>query len=91
LPVFGRKHAPLHNFRKAAEGPAKFDRLWRQTVWFRGVDPDKPDSNFAFLRPFSQLGNPHALGVSVLRPSASIGGDREFCPVLEPNCLISGG
>jgi len=56
-----------------------------------GGGPRKPDSNFAFLRPFSQLGNPHALGVSVLRPSESIGGDRKFFPVLESNCLISGG
>ena len=52
------------------------------------MTPKKQDSNFAFLRPFSQLGNPHTLGVSVLRPSETIGGDRKFFPVLEANRLI---
>ena len=45
---------------------------------FQGVDPENQDSNFAFRRLFSELGNPHALGVSVLRTSESGGGARKI-------------
>ena len=54
----------------------------------RGMTLKKQDSNFAFRGPVSQLGNPHALGMSDLQPSESCGGDHKFFPVLESNCLI---
>jgi hypothetical protein len=51
----------------------------------------KTGLQFCVPGPFSQLGNPHALGVSVLRPSESGGGARKICPFLEANRLIPGG
>ena len=53
----------------------------------RRSTPKKQDSNFAFRRPFSQLGNPHVLGVSVLRNWEIGGGPRKMCPFLEGNRL----
>ena len=75
--------------RKEEEGPRKIGPFLEANRLIPvGGGPEKPDSDFACLRPFSRLGNAHA--ESARRPSESIGGDREFCPVLEPNCLISG-
>ena len=45
---------------------------------FREMTPKKQDSNFADRRPFSQLGIPHALNMSVLQPSETGGGTRKI-------------
>ena len=57
----------------------------------RRSTPKKQDSNFAFRGPFSQLGNPPDLGVSVLRPS-EIGGEvRKNLTVFGLRCHLSAG